>query len=200
MKKKYYKNQPYKKLFFLIVKQKYFELFLGIIASFFVSTLIYKTLLKNIKFNFSFYYPKIFKKNISLQETKKQKISTKKDKEKIYIVQSGDDLWHIAEKFYGSGFNAYDIAIANKIDPQSTLVEGQKLIIPSVKPRQPTKGETSSVQNISNKTKYIVQPGDSLSIIALKFYGDLYAWPKIMNANNLSNPDNIEVGMELIIP
>jgi len=47
---------------------------------------------------------------------------------------------------------------------------------------------------------YIVQEGDSLSSIAQKFYGDLYLWPKILEANNLSNPDLIEVGMELKIP
>lgn len=200
MKKKYYKDPSYKKLFFSIIKQKYFELFLGILASFIISSLIYKTLLKNIKFNFTFYYPKISLKNIFVKKPKEEKVSTKQNKEKIYIVQSGDDLWHISEKFYGSGFNAYDIAVANKIDPQSAIFEGQKLIIPSVKPRQLTIGETSSVQSSYNKTKYIVQPGDSLSIIALKFYGNLYAWPKIMEANNLSSPDNIEVGMELIIP
>ena len=47
---------------------------------------------------------------------------------------------------------------------------------------------------------YVVQPGDSLSLIAEKFYGDLYAWPKILQANNLASPDNIEVGMTLNIP
>jgi nucleoid-associated protein YgaU len=47
---------------------------------------------------------------------------------------------------------------------------------------------------------YVVQEGDSLSSIAEKFYGDLYKWPKLMEANRLSNPDIIEVGMVLVIP
>jgi nucleoid-associated protein YgaU len=47
---------------------------------------------------------------------------------------------------------------------------------------------------------YVVQEGDSLSSIAEKFYGDLYKWPKLMEANRLSNPDIIEVGMVLFIP
>jgi len=50
------------------------------------------------------------------------------------------------------------------------------------------------------ENKYIVQPGDSLSIIAQKVYGDIFSWPKIMNANNLLTPDSIEAGMVLIIP
>lgn len=200
MKKKYYKKLSYQQLFFSSIKKKYVELFLGMLASFIVSSLIYQTLLKNIKFHFTFSYPKISLKNFFVKKTQKPKIQAKKNIEKIYIVKSGDDLWHIAEKFYGSGFNAYDIALANKIDPSSAISEGQKLIIPSVNPRQPTTGQTSSTQTSINKTKYIVQPGDSLSLIALKFYGNLYAWPKIMKANNLLSPDNIEVGMEILIP
>jgi nucleoid-associated protein YgaU len=47
---------------------------------------------------------------------------------------------------------------------------------------------------------YVVQEGDSLSSIAEKFYGDLYKWPKLMEANRLTNPNMIEVGMVLIIP
>jgi len=46
----------------------------------------------------------------------------------------------------------------------------------------------------------VVQPGDSLSIIAQKVYGDRYAWTRIMNANNLATPDSIEAGMVLVIP
>jgi nucleoid-associated protein YgaU len=47
---------------------------------------------------------------------------------------------------------------------------------------------------------YVVKEGDSLSSIAEKFYGDLYKWPKLMEANRLSNPNMIEVGMVLVIP
>ncbi|MCX7955758.1 MAG: LysM peptidoglycan-binding domain-containing protein [Patescibacteria group bacterium] len=197
MKKKYYKNISYKKLLFSIIKEKYFELFLGMFFSFMISFYTYKFFLKNINLNLKFSLPKI-----SFNNKLSKKIENKKstNQQKIYIVQPGDDLWHIAEKFYGSGFNAYDIAVANNFDPSAPISEGQKLIIPSVKPRQLTKGETSSAQANFNKTKYIVQPGDSLSIISLKFYGSLYAWPKILEANKLISPDNIEVGTELIIP
>jgi len=47
---------------------------------------------------------------------------------------------------------------------------------------------------------YVVQEGDSLSSIAEKFYGDLYQWPKLMEANRLTNPNILEVGMVLVIP
>jgi LysM repeat protein len=50
---------------------------------------------------------------------------------------------------------------------------------------------------------YTVQAGDSLSLIAQKFYGDLMRWGEIYDANKDligDNPDAIEIGMQLQIP
>jgi nucleoid-associated protein YgaU len=47
---------------------------------------------------------------------------------------------------------------------------------------------------------YTVQAGDWLSKIAGRAYGDVYAYQKIAQANNITNPDAIEVGMTLKIP
>lgn len=191
-------NIDYQKLLVLTLKEKYFNLMLGLVASFIISTLTYKFLLKNIKVNLAFKMPtfKFGQKTIENKPVVKKSVKT-------YIVAEGDDLWNIAEKFYGSGFNAYDISVANKMADSSNLEVGVKLVIPQVTPRQPTVGEISTVSSAQVtyvENKYIVQPGDSLSIIAQRVYGDIFAWPKIMNANNLLSPDSIEAGMVLIIP
>ncbi|MCB0192981.1 MAG: LysM peptidoglycan-binding domain-containing protein [Anaerolineae bacterium] len=49
---------------------------------------------------------------------------------------------------------------------------------------------------------YVVQPGDTLSGIAYKIYGDYSLWPIIYEANRdkISSPSLIRVGMELLIP
>jgi nucleoid-associated protein YgaU len=49
---------------------------------------------------------------------------------------------------------------------------------------------------------YVVQPGDSLSKIALTYYGDASEYMKIFEANRniLDNPDLIKPGQELVIP
>jgi LysM repeat protein len=49
---------------------------------------------------------------------------------------------------------------------------------------------------------YTVQAGDTLSGIALKFYGDASrdSYMKIARANNIANPDLIRVGQKLQIP
>lgn len=49
---------------------------------------------------------------------------------------------------------------------------------------------------------YIIQPGDTLSHIAQKYYGHAHLWPLIFEANRdkLTNPNQIPVGIQLQIP
>lgn len=64
-------------------------------------------------------------------------------------------------------------------------------------------GQISAIQSgqvTYKQNKYVIQPGESLADIAQKVYGDKNAWPRIANANGITNPDHIEVGMELVIP
>ncbi len=58
----------------------------------------------------------------------------------------------------------------------------------------------SSGQVTYQRNKYTIQRGESLQDIARKVYGDPNAWVRIAQANNINNPDHIEVGMELTIP
>ncbi len=60
------------------------------------------------------------------------------------------------------------------------------------------------VANTNYYTKHIVEKGDSLSKIAIHYYGkeNLMKYKEIFDANRgiLSDPDEIEVGQELVIP
>ncbi|MBS1551626.1 MAG: LysM peptidoglycan-binding domain-containing protein [Bacteroidetes bacterium] len=47
---------------------------------------------------------------------------------------------------------------------------------------------------------YTVKSGDTLSKISKEFYGDAGKYMDIAKANNISNPDKINVGQELKIP
>lgn len=123
--------------------------------------------------------------------------------QKTYKVQEGDFLWKIAEENYGSGYSAYDIALANNITNPSVIYKDQLLIIPKVTPKLLTKGEasqTATAQVTETSETYTVQKGDYLWNIAEKFYGDGFAWVKIAEINNLSNPGLIHEGNELKIP
>lgn len=61
------------------------------------------------------------------------------------------------------------------------------------------KMDSAEVKGAAMKT-YTVQPGDTLSKIAKHFYGNANEYMKIANANNISNPDLIKAGQELVIP
>ena len=57
-------------------------------------------------------------------------------------------------------------------------------------------------QKMEEETTYVVQPGDTLSALAQRFYGKASLYPKIFEANRdiLSNPNLIKVGQKLRIP
>ncbi len=121
-----------------------------------------------------------------------------------YQVKPGDHLWSIAERFYNSGYNAYDIASANNITNPNIIHPGRWLVIPSVAPKmiirqQDISATRTTVVTITNQS-YTVKSGDNLWQIALQAYGDGYAWVKIARFNNLNNPDFIYPGQTLIIP
>ena len=58
------------------------------------------------------------------------------------------------------------------------------------------------VENNDYYHRHTVAKGESLSLIAKKYYGDLMEYKKIYEANTniLDNPDRIDVGQELVIP
>lgn len=140
-------------------------------------------------------------------QVEKQTITAPTTGEKEYVVKAGDHLWKIAEAEYGSGYNAYDIAITNKITNASLIYAGQKLVIPSVTPKQQTVGEitataasTTAIKADSAPSTYTVKKGDSLWSIAQATYGNPYKWTMIAAGNNLKNPSIIHTGNVLTIP
>jgi nucleoid-associated protein YgaU len=54
--------------------------------------------------------------------------------------------------------------------------------------------------SVGSGTMYVVKSGDNLSNISKSFYGNANQYTKIAQANNISNPDKIQVGQQLKIP
>ena len=70
---------------------------------------------------------------------------------------------------------------------------------------KPTDAEPKSVVAVNpaeSAREYTVGPGDTLSNIARKYYGNPFKWEKIFQANQpvMKNPDYIYVGQRIIIP
>jgi putative chitinase len=129
------------------------------------------------------------------------KEQTAKMQPKTYTVKSGDYLWSIAEKIYGSGYNWVDLAKANNLENPGVLYAGTKLVVPNVAPKLVTvQVNPTQIQNPIAGSTYTVVKGDFLWDIAVRAYGDGYKWVEISKVNNLSNPSLIFSGNVLQLP
>lgn len=137
-------------------------------------------------------------------------VQKKPEAGETYTVKGGETLWMIAEKNYDSGYAWVDIAKANKLADPNAIEVGQVLTMPTVIVKKTTTGEVAAVNptgaqpqtgkvTITSDT-YTVVTGDTLWSVAVRAYGDGYAWTKIAKANNLKNPDVIHKGNVLKLP
>ena len=103
----------------------------------------------------------------------------------VHVVQRGENLFRIALR-YGTTVQA--IASANRIANPARIYVGQELVI-----------STSGVQPSppADATTYVVQPGDNLFRIALRYN---LSYMYLAQYNGIANPSNIYVGQVLRIP
>ena len=134
----------------------------------------------------------VTEKGVVTEEEEATKAGIRTDLPTTYTVAEGEDLWTVSENFYGSGYNWVDIVEANRIVNPDRVEAGTKLTIPAVTPRPTPTGQQTEV--------YTVRRGETLFDIAVKVYGDGFAWARIAQVNNLRNPNRIEVGQKLVIP
>ena len=99
-----------------------------------------------------------------------------------YVVQWGDTVYGIARRF---GLPPDAIVQANNLANPNFIRAGQVLIIPTLPPPPP------------GPITYVVQPGDNLYRISLKFKVPIEA---IIAINRIINPWFIRAGQILIIP
>ncbi|MBE2183757.1 MAG: LysM peptidoglycan-binding domain-containing protein [Anaerolineae bacterium] len=133
----------------------------------------------------------------------------------LYVVEPGDSLFAIANR---EGFTVEEIVAEN---PELTgdppvIYPGDQLRLPgceddiasqtgdsvTIGTRIPTvapfRGATATAgQTAGGQTVHVVQSGDTLSVIAQRYSVTVAA---IVQANNLSNPNALQIGQQLIIP
>lgn len=154
------------------------------------------------------------------QIQQEQEMTTTTDTEGKYTVKEGDTLFLIAQKYYQDGYKYTEIAKLNNLTDVNQIEIGQILNVPkmeSVNVGEVTPGKTEEIrladklqiivstentewgEKISGE-KYTVVPGDWLSKIAGRAYGDTMAYEKIAKANNITDPNIIEPGTVITIP
>jgi LysM repeat protein len=123
-----------------------------------------------------------------------------------HVVRPGETMSSIARLY---GVSVTDIARVNNITNPNLIFVGQRLIIPGagagttppnptpMPPANPIPPANPTPPPSGGMTTYVVQPGDTLNRIAMRFGVTVTA---IMQANNITNPNIIFVGQVLNIP
>ena len=118
---------------------------------------------------------------------KKESITEEKtDIKKIHVVKSGDTITSIS-KFYS--INKDLIIKLNNLKDENYIFIGQNLIISK-------SIENSSEQSDLINNYHIVQTGENLTEISIKYKLNL---EYLIEINNLKNPDSIKVGQKLLL-
>lgn len=138
-----------------------------------------------------------------------------------YTVKEGDTLFEIAQKYYQDGSRFTDIAQKNNLANLDEIEAGQVLEIPKLEANLPAEAvspaSAPTAQPVNQNEQappaagefgpvitgnsYTVQAGDWLSTIAARAYnGDIMAYKKLAQVNNIPNPDLIFPGQVINIP
>jgi LysM repeat protein len=114
-----------------------------------------------------------------------------------YTVQQGDTVGGIAVQF---GVSMQSILDLNGIGPETPIQVGQVLQVPQPTPTltpEPTSTLEFAEQTAVARPTYIVQPNETVSLIARVFNVDEEA---LMEVNNIADADQIRSGQILVIP
>ncbi|MCB9420967.1 MAG: LysM peptidoglycan-binding domain-containing protein [Ardenticatenaceae bacterium] len=116
-----------------------------------------------------------------------------------HIVAPGETLSNIAARYYGNSALYPRIAQASNIYPPYIIYVGQVLTVPKPELSQPQ--VNSFTGGCTAWRSHVVQPGETLSNIAARYYGSSGDYWRIANCNNIYPPNYIiYVGDVLAIP
>ena len=130
---------------------------------------------------------------------------------KSHEIVKGDSFWGLAQKYYGDGRLA---SLIEKENPGVRMQPGKKLSIPepparpAASPQPAPRSETREVvkareeapQASPGRETYVVQRGDTLGKIAMKFYGDAGKLELIEDANPHLKYQTLQAGAKIKIP
>ncbi|HOT26854.1 MAG TPA: LysM peptidoglycan-binding domain-containing protein [Candidatus Ozemobacteraceae bacterium] len=146
----------------------------------------------------------------------------------IYVVKAGDTLQSVAERYYGDAGHDRTIADLNFIEARAQVKPGEEIIVDvkplsglkqntaQKEPKKDSKNEPKKETSVRPSEKaseaiaagdasacvqrYTIQNGDTLAIIAKRFYGKASKAGIIIKANPGLNPKNLKIGTEVVIP
>ncbi|MGO4547326.1 LysM peptidoglycan-binding domain-containing protein [Paenibacillus sp. 2TAB23] len=121
-----------------------------------------------------------------------------------YVVQKGDTLSTISEKFYQSKDHYALLAEHNHILFINDMKAGDTLTIPALTSGNSSSGskpqESKDYSKINLPATYLIQAGDTLTGISRMFYKSAEYADYIANENKLDKNKGLKAGTNLVIP
>lgn len=132
----------------------------------------------------------------------------------VHTIQGDETISTLAERYYGDYRKFHLIAAYNELDDATKVSVGQEIKIPVVE-GTPIIADPASIQTDSTVSAealpdevviakrfiiHSVQPEESLSKLAMMYYGDYSKHGLIAKFNNIKSDTGLRVGQELKIP
>ncbi|MBW2489114.1 MAG: LysM peptidoglycan-binding domain-containing protein [Deltaproteobacteria bacterium] len=132
----------------------------------------------------------------------------------VHTIQPDESISTLAERYYGDYRKFHLIADYNEMEDPTRVKVGQDIKIPVIEgmPIMADPGKIQAEEGASSEElagdiiavkRYVmhtVQPEESLSALAMKYYGDYSKFHVIAQFNNLEDGTSVRVGQELKIP
>ncbi len=132
----------------------------------------------------------------------------------VHTIQPDESISTLAERYYGDYRKFHLIADYNEMEDPTQVKVGQDIKIPVIEgmPIMADPGTIQAEEGVSSEElageiiavkRYImhtVQPEESLSKLAMEYYGDYSKFHVIAQFNNLEDGASVRVGQELKIP
>ncbi|WP_319525595.1 tetratricopeptide repeat protein [uncultured Desulfosarcina sp.] len=125
-------------------------------------------------------------------------------------IKAGESISKLALKYYGDYKKYHHIANFNKLTDVTRVRVGQEIRIPVINGvsledliRISNKSDAASQAAPEISGEYVlheIQPGESLSIIAKKYYGDYKLYRMIADYNGIDDPTSVKVGQKVKVP
>lgn len=123
--------------------------------------------------------------------------STKVTSYVFHVIQEGESLSQIANKYYGDISKYKDIAMFNNLPDATRIRPGQRIMIPAI---EGTLRRSSQPEDDKGYVDHVIQPGETISKLAKKYYGDYKQFHIIAQYNDLDDATRISVGQSIKIP
>ncbi len=139
-----------------------------------------------------------------------QRISQGQREYITHTIAPGESISKLALKYYGDYKKYHHIANFNNMTDATQVRVGQRILIPEIEGvsiddlmRISTGSAPPSEHPAAIEGEYTVhqiQPGESLSKVAQKYYGDYKLFHVIADYNGIADPTSVKVGQKIKVP